>query len=277
VALEKDGRTEIVIHVNKLKEGWDVTNLYTIVPLRASASEILTEQTLGRGLRLPFGRRVSLGDDHEFSAVDRLTVIAHDRFDEIIQKAREPGSIVMKTVEIGEGGHVSLMGTTLVEAPSIAEMIVTGAQLEMPGFADIERPAFVFESSEEGQAAEVTLQVIRRFERKLGSVESLREEGVQKEIAAQVRELIQPAQASLKGIVEGPRIEKIVEVVATTVADRTISIPEIIVLPKRRITFRFVDFDLKNLENDQRPAYRRRAADSEPADGSPALPRKDDG
>jgi type III restriction enzyme len=39
VELERDGRTEIVIHVNKLKEGWDVTNLYTIVPLRASASE----------------------------------------------------------------------------------------------------------------------------------------------------------------------------------------------------------------------------------------------
>lgn len=28
--------TEIVIHVNILKEGWDVTNLYTIVPLRAA-------------------------------------------------------------------------------------------------------------------------------------------------------------------------------------------------------------------------------------------------
>ena len=36
VALERDGSTEIVIHVNKLKEGWDVTNLYTIVPLRAA-------------------------------------------------------------------------------------------------------------------------------------------------------------------------------------------------------------------------------------------------
>ncbi|MEY4209664.1 MAG: hypothetical protein RLZ92_42, partial [Pseudomonadota bacterium] len=29
-----DEPTEIVIHVNMLKEGWDVTNLYTIVPLR---------------------------------------------------------------------------------------------------------------------------------------------------------------------------------------------------------------------------------------------------
>jgi type III restriction enzyme len=27
-------RIEIVVHVNMLKEGWDVTNLYTIVPLR---------------------------------------------------------------------------------------------------------------------------------------------------------------------------------------------------------------------------------------------------
>lgn len=249
VALEKDGRTEIVIHVNKLKEGWDVTNLYTIVPLRASASEILTEQTLGRGLRLPFGRRVSRGDDDEFAAVDRLTVIAHDRFDEIIQKAREPGSIVMKTVEIGEGGDVSLAGATLVEAPSVAEMIVTGQQPDIPGFAEAsEQPAFVFQTTEEGQAAEVTLQVIRRFERKLGSAESLREEGVQKLIAEEVRELMKPAQGTLKGIVEGPRIEKIVEVVTTTVADRTISIPEIIVIPKRRVTFRFVDFDIANLE-----------------------------
>ena len=54
--LEHTDETEIVIHVNKLKEGWDVTNLYTIVPLRASASDILTEQTLGRGLRLPYGK-----------------------------------------------------------------------------------------------------------------------------------------------------------------------------------------------------------------------------
>lgn len=55
LSLEKaDNKIEIVIHVNMLKEGWDVTNLYTIVPLRASASETLTEQTIGRGLRLPY-------------------------------------------------------------------------------------------------------------------------------------------------------------------------------------------------------------------------------
>jgi type III restriction enzyme len=248
VALEKDGRTEIVIHVNKLKEGWDVTNLYTIVPLRASASEILTEQTLGRGLRLPFGKRVSKGGDDEFAAVDRLTIIAHERFDDIIAKAREPDSIVMKTVEIGEGGDISLSGATLVIAPSIAEMIVTGAQPEIPGFAETERPAFVFKSPEEGKAAEVTLEVIKRYERKLGSAEALRGKDVQKQIADEVRELVRPVQGRLDGVVQEPRIDEIVETVAKTVADRTISIPQIVVLPKKQVTFTFADFDLANLE-----------------------------
>ncbi len=249
VALEKDGRTEIVIHVNKLKEGWDVTNLYTIVPLRASASEILTEQTLGRGLRLPFGKRVSKGGDDDFAAVDRLTVIAHERFDDIIAKAREPGSIVMKTVEIGEGGEISISGATLVSAPSVAEMIVTGRQPDTPGFVAEPRAKYVFKSVQEGKAAEVTLEVIRRYERKLGSAEGLRSADVQKLIADEVRELVRPVQGDLEGFIEEPRIEEIVQTVAITVADGTISIPQIVVLPKKTVTFTFEDFDLDSLSS----------------------------
>lgn len=49
-----DNPVEIVIHVNMLKEGWDVNNLYTIVPLRTAVSKILREQMEGRGLRLPY-------------------------------------------------------------------------------------------------------------------------------------------------------------------------------------------------------------------------------
>ncbi len=55
VSLENPlNKIEIVIHVNMLKEGWDVTNLYTIIPLRTAASMTLREQTIGRGLRLPY-------------------------------------------------------------------------------------------------------------------------------------------------------------------------------------------------------------------------------
>src|SRR5437763_3161756 len=81
-----DEPTEIVIHVNMLKEGWDVTNLYTIVPLRAANARILIEQSLGRGLRLPFGKRTGV------DAVDTLNIVAHDRFQEIIDEAKRPDS-----------------------------------------------------------------------------------------------------------------------------------------------------------------------------------------
>jgi type III restriction enzyme len=190
---------------------------------------------------------VSKGGNEEFAAVDRLTVIAHERFDDIIAKAREPGSIVMKTVEIGEGGDISVTGATLVTAPSVVEMIVTGVQPEIPGFAKEERDAFVFKSPTEAKAAEVTLEVIKRYERKLGSAEALRGADVQKQIVDEVRELVRPVQGTLEGIIEAPRIDQIVQTVAITVADRTISIPQIVVLPKKQVTFTFEDFDLDNL------------------------------
>ncbi len=66
---DPENPVEIVIHVNMLKEGWDVTNLYTIVPLRAANSKTLVEQSIGRGLRLPYGKRTGV------AAVDRLAAM----------------------------------------------------------------------------------------------------------------------------------------------------------------------------------------------------------
>lgn len=81
---------EIVIHVNILKEGWDVNNLYTIVPLRTATSKTLREQTIGRGLRLPYGVRT--GND----LIDSVTITAHDKFEEIIQESLSDESIFKK-------------------------------------------------------------------------------------------------------------------------------------------------------------------------------------
>ena len=78
---------EIVIHVNMLKEGWDVNNLYTIVPLRTAASKILREQMVGRGLRLPYGERTSDRD------VDAVMLTAHDKFNDILEEAKRGDSI----------------------------------------------------------------------------------------------------------------------------------------------------------------------------------------
>ena len=90
LALETNPTADIVIHVNRLREGWDVNNLFTIVPLRASASEILTEQTLGRGLRLPLGRRICKGEaESDYRLLDELCIIDHKNFDEIIARAKD--------------------------------------------------------------------------------------------------------------------------------------------------------------------------------------------
>lgn len=78
---------EIVIHVNMLKEGWDVNNLYTIVPLRTAASKILREQMVGRGLRLPYGERTGDRD------VDAVMLTAHDKFNDILAEAQKGDSI----------------------------------------------------------------------------------------------------------------------------------------------------------------------------------------
>ena len=92
VSLEKpDNQIEIVIHVNMLKEGWDVTNLYTIVPLRAADAPILIEQSIGRGLRLPYGGKRTGDTD-----MDKLTVIAHENFEAVIAKAQDPSSVLSK-------------------------------------------------------------------------------------------------------------------------------------------------------------------------------------
>ena len=239
LALETDDRTEIVIHVNKLKEGWDVTNLFTIVPLRASASDILTEQTLGRGLRLPYGQRTGV------EAIDRLTIIAHDRFDEVIKAAQAPDSLIqMKAIRIGGDGEVPAGNVELVVAPSKVEASLTGK-----GMAEGQVP-FMFSTPEEQNVATATLDVIGRMGRHLRTAEDLAKPEIQAQIAEQVKQMTRPAQAQLPGV--GAPVPNVADIIATViqqVADGTIEIPEIVVIPDSAVSFTFRDFDLQKLES----------------------------
>jgi type III restriction enzyme len=72
------GKVEFIFAVNKLSEGWDVDNVFQIVPAeeRVFNSKLLISQVLGRGLRLP--RKVSLEEvRHNYPVV---TITNHDRF-----------------------------------------------------------------------------------------------------------------------------------------------------------------------------------------------------
>lgn len=76
-----NSRYRIVISVGMLKEGWDNKSVYVLASMRASVSTILTEQTLGRGLRLPFGEYTGI------EILDTLEVLGHERYEELLKKA----------------------------------------------------------------------------------------------------------------------------------------------------------------------------------------------
>jgi type III restriction enzyme len=221
-----ENTTEIVIHVNMLKEGWDVTNLYTIVPLRAANSKTLVEQSIGRGLRLPYGKRTGVG------SVDRLTIVSHDKFQEIVDYANSPDSIIrggLKVVYVSDE-----RSRVVVAEPEIINRIVrpTAAQ------------SVLFETPKEQEAAKATLEIIRReFERLPRSADLMRPE-IQKEIVERVKEIVVPAQTGLEGIAEEVNISKVVAKAIALHNDLSIDVPRITVQPVGAVTRGYKEFDL---------------------------------
>ncbi|MDP9442269.1 MAG: hypothetical protein M3P34_08855, partial [Actinomycetota bacterium] len=70
-----------IVSVQMLKEGWDVKNIYVVCALRALESQSLSEQVLGRGLRLPFGQRTGR------QMLDTVEVLSHRRFRDLLADA----------------------------------------------------------------------------------------------------------------------------------------------------------------------------------------------
>lgn len=233
-----DEPTEIVIHVNKLKEGWDVNNLYTIVPLRAGKSDILVEQTIGRGLRLPYGKRTGV------AAVDRLTIIAHDKFQEIIDEANNPNSIIRTGVVIGRDIPDERRETVTVN-PVFLNQIAPSDEAAM-------QPQLLFETPAQRQVAQATLEVIRRFERLPRSADLLSEQ-VQEQIIRDVTAACAPAQGHFDDMSEQVDVAEVVAKTIDTFIENSIDIPRIIVAPKGEITCGFNRFSLDTSGVRQQP------------------------
>lgn len=236
-----DEPTEIVIHVNMLKEGWDVTNLYTIVPLRAANARTLIEQSIGRGLRLPYGKRTGV------IAVDRLNIVAHDRFQEIVDEARKPDSAIRLQQVVLTADQLQQKTVTVVSQPQLAAKL--GLQLEggpsdaTTGFHGA--PA-VFKG-EEQKIAKITYDVIRKFEtqpEKLPTVTYLQRPEVQAAVLQEVTNQYRPAQMELDGITRRPDLAAIVAKTTEVVIQQTIDIPRILVVPKGEVKSGFRPFTL---------------------------------
>lgn len=84
-----------IVSVLMLREGWDVRNVTTIVPLRQYSAEsgILAEQTLGRGLRRMTGPGTPGG------TVEVVTVLDHPAFAELYKEELEQEGVVPEIVD----------------------------------------------------------------------------------------------------------------------------------------------------------------------------------
>lgn len=239
--------TEIVVHVNMLKEGWDVTNLYTIVPLRAANARTLIEQSIGRGLRLPYGKRTGV------EAVDRLTIVAHDRFQEIVDEARRPDSLIqMKTVILDPDElarrQVSVVSKSNVEWQFEPQLAPPAGTEAAP--APVRPP--VFSDAREREVARVIAGVIDDFGARADSVptlEALRRPATMDEIVAEARERMPPTQQAFGEELPALDIEDIARRTVNLVIGQTIPIPRILVLPRgiARSGFRPFTLDLDRL------------------------------
>ena len=242
-----DNPVEIVIHVNMLKEGWDVTNLYTIVPLRAANSRTLVEQSIGRGLRLPYGKRVGV------PAVDRLTIVSHDKFQEIVDHANDPDSIIRAGVVIGR--DIPEAGRKAVEVKSAFEHAISGgtvpARPAAPGQPAAEQRT-LFEKPGEQAVAKATYQVIKQYERLKGS-DQLQDSAVQAEIVQKVQEIVRPAQGVLEGITEVVNVAEVVRETTELYRALSIDVPKIVVVPKGEVKCGYEDFDLDVRNVNQQP------------------------
>ena len=236
-----DEPTEIVIHVNMLKEGWDVTNLYTIVPLRAANARILIEQSIGRGLRLPYGKRTGV------TAVDRLNIVAHDRFQEIIDEASKPDSTIRLQQVILLPDDLQQKTITVVAQSQLSTKLGLKPErvTESTQIAGKEEPP-AFQSPDDQKVAQIAYDVIRGLENRpelLPSVKYLKKPEVQAKISEEVGGRYRPEQMDL-GVRPAADVASIVAKTAELVIQQTIDIPRILVVPKGQVRAGFKPFKL---------------------------------
>ncbi|MEM4721361.1 MAG: DEAD/DEAH box helicase family protein [Candidatus Methanomethylicaceae archaeon] len=137
---KKDSKFRCVVSVLMLREGWDVRNVTTIVPLRpySAASGILPEQTLGRGLRRM---------NPQAEIPETVTVVHHPAFrrlyeEELAQEGLDIAYLPVReafkqTVSIYVDKDNKPVEELEIEIPLITDSIATTAELQGLTFQEV--------------------------------------------------------------------------------------------------------------------------------------------
>jgi superfamily II DNA or RNA helicase len=160
-----------VVNVFKLTEGWDVTNVYVIAPLRALATATGVLQTMGRGLRLPYGKRV---DDLEIDALDVLC-FGREAMNEIVDQVLSAGFGRREGreayIKVSQDTDVSTTVPTkpyCMEPVRKIEWVLPSVDLEMPAI-DLSTLQIPPKLAREALAIDLSdPETIRKLEGKLG-------------------------------------------------------------------------------------------------------------
>lgn len=129
-----------VVSVLMLREGWDVKNVTTIVPLRpySAESNILAEQTLGRGLRrMVTGERLP----------ERVTVVEHEAFTKFYQDELEQEGLDIIVEDLGKSKPQTItifvdhknkpVDDLEIEIPFVTDSIEVTAKVDDISFEEI--------------------------------------------------------------------------------------------------------------------------------------------
>lgn len=250
---DPNSHVRIIISVGMLKEGWDVKNVYVIASMRSSVSEILTEQTLGRGMRLPFGKYTGI------EILDTLEVVAHERYEDLLKKAG-----VLNEAFIDYRTRAALRLNAQGQQVAVIETVTPGAipvEVSEGGQASPspsgEGPAPTLTSVEQraGQAGAAVKKLKREIARRPDSptieLPALRMTSVQSVFSLaditdkdRFRQLGEALAADPEGelsrtllgarIVTGPDGMKRTELVTSTAADRFVSAPTLFAMSEIR-------------------------------------------
>lgn len=230
---EFDNPIEIVIHVDMLKEGWDVNNLYTIIPLRTAASRVLREQMVGRGLRLPFGSRTGVKE------VDSVYLTAHDKFDELLIEAQK-GDSIFRIGNFIKAEEIVLQKTKTTQIALIISNEETTKDLKEIGFEETEENIKSFDRINQIIKSKVTSVFTS-----VKYINQTKEE-INREIINEIRETEDLAEIFKN--TEFPYenwIQAKTEKIVTKTYNKFIPIPLIKVTDTGKDEYKFVDFDLE--------------------------------
>lgn len=169
--IDKHEKPKVIVSVLMLREGFDVNNICVLVPLRSAASQILLEQTIGRGLRLMWRepefadikmenrRRLLVEKREPENYLDLLTIVEHPAFIQFYDELLREG--LMSEIERDPKGGREVLG----------DIVKVGLKRDYQKY-DLFWPTILRDADEELIEAEIDVMKLEPF--KLYPLENLK-------------------------------------------------------------------------------------------------------